>query len=155
MVMKVSFIFILLVSVYLLAPSAVLAQGEAWTPEQKEVWAAVIDDYDQLKEGGLDWDGFAENYRGWAAGANAPFSKADRMSYADFYFKNNKVEIVDAFPLAVDIHGDVAIAFYSYNMLSVNTETGEPTPASGKYVDILRKIDGEWLLIADVGFDDE
>jgi hypothetical protein len=153
--MKPSFIFTLFISVYLLAPTALFAQGEAWSQEQKEAWAAVVADYDALKAGSLDWDGFAENYRGWAAGMDAPYTKAERRPWGDFYFKNNKVEIVNAFPLAVDIHGDVAIAFYSYTMLTVNTETGEPTPASGKYVDILRKVDGEWLLIADVGFDDE
>jgi ketosteroid isomerase-like protein len=56
----------------------------------------------------------------------------------------------DVHPLAIDIHGDVAIVFYSFN-----TETEHPdgsrTTATGKWTDIFRKQGDRWLLIADAG----
>ena len=54
------------------------------------------------------------------------------------------------FPLAIDIHGDVAIVFFSYRLL-LQDKDGEETVEKGRWTDIYRKKGKRWLLIADAG----
>ena len=54
------------------------------------------------------------------------------------------------FPIAIDIHGDVAIAFYYYQLTARN-EAGAETLERGRWMDVYRNTGGGWLLIADSG----
>jgi ketosteroid isomerase-like protein len=52
--------------------------------------------------------------------------------------------------MAIDIHGDVAIVFLGYQYIRKN-QAGEETFERGRWMDVYRRTDGRWLLIADYG----
>ena len=56
----------------------------------------------------------------------------------------------DMHPLAIDIHGDVAVVFFSFRAL-YEDQDGKKTVEYGRWTDIYRKSGGRWLLIADAG----
>ena len=56
------------------------------------------------------------------------------------------------YPFAIDLHGDIAIVFYSYQQV-IEQKDGSDKDDQGKWTDVYQKIDGKWLLIADTGFD--
>ena len=53
-------------------------------------------------------------------------------------------------PLAIDLHGDVAIVFYSF-VADTELPNGSRSTSTGRWTDVFRKEGGRWLLIADAG----
>jgi ketosteroid isomerase-like protein len=128
--------------------------GQEWSAEQKEVWATV----ENLSQAWADGDynkiqGFiAEDYRGWGENSPAPFTKKEDQPWAERWLLKNKIVLFSLYPFAIDIHGDIAIVFYSFKNV-LEQKDGSEQEWQGKWTDIYRKIDGKWLLIADTGFD--
>ena len=140
---------LIVLCITLLSSTQLLAQE--WTDEQKEVWAAVEDGWDNGWTKGDD-SNIAETYRGWRENWHAPLTKKDNKLWNDRWLQKNKAILWHLSPVAIDIHGDVAILFYSYQLL-FEQKDGSDMKETGKWTDIYRKIDGKWLLISDTGFD--
>jgi ketosteroid isomerase-like protein len=124
--------------------------GDAWSPTQKEVWATVEELWKASSAGDLEsWFAMVSNdFRGWSNADPAPTGKEVARQRASL--RVWKRIFYHVHPLAIDIHGDVAIVFYSFSTESEYPD-GSRTPATGKWTDIFRKQDGRWLLIADSG----
>ena len=124
--------------------------GEAWSPAQQEVWATVQELWRVSSAGDLDsWFALvSDDFRGWSNADPAPFTK-DVARYRASLRVWKRI-FYDVHPLAIDIHGDVAIVFYSFVTESEYPD-GSRTTATGKWTDIFRKQGDRWLLIADSG----
>jgi ketosteroid isomerase-like protein len=130
--------------------------AQQWTDEQKEVWEAV-EAYSKLAmEGNVD--GFLEvfhpDFVGWHYGSPVPDDYAARVKMMKFFLPLGKVLFYHLTPLAIRVHGDVAVVHYVYSDLSRMGE-GEPEWKQGRWTDILMKKDDTWLLIADHGGPDD
>lgn len=148
-------VFSALLAVGLLAGSGgssaqVSNPGDTWSSAQQEVWATVEELWKVSSAGDLDsWFALvSEDFRGWSNADPAPVDKGTARHRASL--RVWKRLFYHVHPLAIDIHGDVAIVFYSFNTESEYPD-GSRTTASGKWTDIFRKQGGRWLLIADSG----
>ncbi len=127
-----------------------LAHAQEWTPEQNEVWATVEGLWKAMAAEDMDeWYAYIdEDYRGWD-GASLLLTKADTRKWNEHIASTSSVVLYTVKPAAIDIHGDVAIAFYNYQLLSADND-GKETLEIGRWADVYKKKDGRWLLIADM-----
>jgi hypothetical protein len=134
--------------------SSVFAQE--WSPAQKEVWKNVNNYWEVMSKG--DVNGFLEyfhaDYAGWENSDALPSSKEETKKWLTFAYQGMKVPVYDIKPVAIKIHGDVAIVDYYYAMVKENKE-GKKTPESGRWTDILLKQGSKWVLIGDHGGKDK
>lgn len=127
-------------------------QAQAWSHEQQEVWASVQELW-QLS-GSLDFDPWfqrvSEEYRGWAVTDELPRGKSAWREEAQGRLKRPRRVHHQIIPRAIDIHGDVAIAFYQYASLT-RSEEGAFSTSRGQWTDVFRREGDRWALIADAG----
>ena len=130
--------------------TSVFAQD--WSPAQKEVWKNVNTYWDIMSKG--DINGFLEyfhaDYAGWENGEPLPSSKDETKKWMTFAYQGSKVLIYEIKPVAIKIHGDVAIVDYFYTTVKENKE-GKKNAESGRWTDILLKQGTKWVLIGDHG----
>lgn len=128
----------------------VSSPGDAWSPAQKEVWAGVEELWRVSSAGDLEsWFALvSDDFRGWSNADPAPFGKEVARHRASL--RVWKRIFYHVHPLAIDIHGDVAIVFYSFVTESEYPD-GSRASATGKWTDIFRRQGDRWLLIADSG----
>jgi ketosteroid isomerase-like protein len=124
--------------------------GEAWSQNQVEVWATVEELWRVSSDGDLEsWFALvSDDFRGWSNADPAPLDKEAARHRASL--RVWKRIFYHLHPLAIDIHGDVAIVFYSF-LTETEYPDGTRTTATGKWTDIFRKEGDRWLLIADSG----
>jgi ketosteroid isomerase-like protein len=124
--------------------------GEAWSQDQEQVWSTVQELWRVSSAGDLDaWFALvSDDFRGWSNADPAPVTKEVARHRASL--RTWRRLFYHVHPLAIDIHGDVAIVFYSFNTESEYPD-GSRSTATGKWTDIFRKEGGRWLLIADSG----
>ncbi len=140
-----------LVAVLLLASMQVFAQE--WSAAQMEVWKNV-ETYNSLGmqknlEGFLEY--FHADYCGWEYGDPLPTNKADVRKYLEHSgWKTRMILISDIKPVAIKIHGNVAIVHYYYTVTQKDAE-GKEKSSSGRWTDILIKQGNKWLMIGDHG----
>jgi ketosteroid isomerase-like protein len=141
---------ILLVSLAALCTAPLLAQE--WSAAQKEVWKNV-ETYWELASS-KDMEGFItyfhEDFSGWADGSPLPDSKDQRAKLIKYSFPKTTTLIQTLKPVAIKVHGNVAIVHYYYSMIT-KTDDGEETPEQGRWTDILMKQGNKWAMIGDHG----
>ena len=126
------------------------AHAQEWSPEQDEVLSTLKDLWRYSTEGDIDsWYALvSEDYRGWSVADPIPMDKAaTRWRNSQRNWQRIFYQIQ---PLAIDIHGDVAIIFYSY-MADMAHPDGSRSTSTGRWTDVFRREGGRWLLIADAG----
>ncbi len=126
--------------------------AQEWSPEQKEVWKFVKDFWQKGTDKDLEgWYALiADDYRGWSVGDLAPSTKKDARPQISRFIDTRTVVLLHLFPLAIDIHGDIAIVFYTYEQTLEKTD-GTEINQKGKWMDVYRKRQGQWQLLADSG----
>jgi ketosteroid isomerase-like protein len=128
--------------------------GQEWSDEQKEVWATVESGWQAWIDGDIsEIQSFrADDYRGWDESSQAPRTLKEFKAWAERWIQKNKLVLFHISPVAIDIHGDIAIVFFSFQLVSEHKD-GSEQDLKGNAIDIYRKINDKWLLIADTGFD--
>jgi ketosteroid isomerase-like protein len=91
-----------------------------------------------------------EEYSGWSNQDALPDSKATMSKYIDHFFKTRKVLVQVIKPVAINIHGDVAIVQYYYTRIVKDLE-GKEKNMTGRWTDILLKHKDKWIMIGDHG----
>ena len=139
----------LLILVFVL-PTTLRAQ--TWSAEQQEVWTAVEELWEHYTTGNIDpwYDLLSDDYRGWGRDDPVPLTKDQTRPWNEVWAADNRIVVYHLFPLAIEMYGDVAITFYTYRTLS-RSSTGEEVEEDGRWMDVYRKVGGQWLLIADSG----
>jgi ketosteroid isomerase-like protein len=128
------------------------AAGQEWSPAQREVWEAVEALWAASESGSAAaWSAtISDDYRGMSVNEAGPTTKAQGRAWRQHYVTTRTTRARTLIPLSIDIHGDVAIVFYGYQLIMETDAEGE-TFESGRWMDVYRNTDGRWLLIADYG----
>ena len=128
----------------------------AWTPEQKAVWKTETTITDLYMKGDFQ-SGLAyvdDSYQGWPNEAPIPIPKANmetRMNYMETL--GGKIVYYNAVPIVIWVKGDFAYTDYYY-MAIFQDKDGKKTNEHGKWLDVLMKKDGKWVLVGDHGGED-
>ena len=152
--MKLRYLFLTAALALLLTSSA--AHAQQLSDAEKEVWQTVETYTKRFAENNVDgmMSYFHKDFTGWGAGAPVPSDFATRDKWVRFFVPKIKVLFYDLQPLAIKVHGDVAIVHYISSMLSVRgNEAAEWS--STNWTDILKKDGGKWMLIGDHGTNPE
>ena len=119
--------------------------GQEWSAEQKEVWTFVEKSWDmgakQDLEGNLDY--IHDDYSGWWNGQALPANKTLLRKLTVHEYETTKVLIYNIQPVAINIHGNVAIVQYYYSNVIKDVE-GKEKNGSGRWTDILMKEGDKW-----------
>jgi ketosteroid isomerase-like protein len=142
----------ILIVMCLTLPASAQLFGQEWSEEQKEVWKNV-ETYLDLRVKG-DLEGFMDyihaDYSGWTHSDPLPANKASARKFLTHIFKVKKILVQDLQPVAIKIHGNVAIVHYYYSRILKDAE-GKEKNASGRWTDILMKQGDKWVMIGDHG----
>jgi hypothetical protein len=126
--------------------------GQKWSEEQKAVWQYVEKNWDmyakQDLEGNLAY--FHDEYSGWWNRNALPVNKAFVRKNAVHEFITFKVLIYNIQPVAINIHGNMAIVQFYWSNVIKDAE-GKEQNGSGRWTDILMKEGDNWFLIGDHG----
>lgn len=126
--------------------------GQEWSDKQKEVWQNVETYWDldakRDLEGALSY--FHDDYSGWFNRSALPSNKASTRKFLAHFFGTTTILLQEIQPVAIKIHGNMAIVHYYYSRLVKDVE-GKERNWRGRWTDILMQQGDKWLLIADHG----
>ena len=140
---------ILLAALVVVVSSTDSVLGQNWTPEQQEVLDALDRNYDIWASGDTEAyiDTYHDDYVGWWGGSPLPATK-EMTAKGTRHYAGGKVHLYSIWPLAVLVHGDVAVVHYGRRTITENAD-GETRDARARCTDVLLK-DGEvWYFYAD------
>ena len=136
----------------------VLGQDEASdiADDQADVWATVEDQWDADERGDKKWPDqmLVEDFTGWGKDSPAPRSKSSTKMWDRFNDEQGNIVAHELYPLAIVVHGDVAIAHYLYSS-AYKDKDDEIDMNNGRYTDVLVRTEDGWKFIAWHGGDDE
>ena len=149
---KITLLFV----VGLLAATSAFAQLE-WTKDQKDVWqteTAITDAWmkNDIQTANQYYD---DSYQGWPNRSPVPIPKANMeksMNYSQS--EGGKLLFWDAIPLVIWVKGDFAYADYYYRAVWADKD-GKKSNEHGRWLDVLMKKGGKWVLVGDHGGADQ
>ncbi len=144
-----------------LLSTGAIAQEEnasvAATParDQADVWAVVEAQWNAEASDENRWHEkyLTEDFSGWSKNSPAPRSRTSTMMWDRYTDKLGSLEEHELYPLAIVVHGDVAVAHYLYSS-AYEDKDGESELTSGRYTDVLVRTDDGWKFLAWHGGDD-
>lgn len=140
---------ICLMSVLLLP---ILASGEDWTKEQKEVLA--FEEACLTAKNADEFMGcFHKDFVGWGEDFTVPTSKADRLKPIADGFENFDSETLLFKPISVIVKGNMAVVSYIQFGKITNKTTDEVEYFTERWTDVCLKEGGKWTWISDHGVD--
>jgi ketosteroid isomerase-like protein len=141
---------LLFVCAAMLAPASLFSQE--WSAQQNDVWKNVETYWGLAAKADLEafLTYFHEDFSGWINGTPVPHNRTTREKFIRFNNPRSKILFQDLQPLAIKIHGNVAIAHYTYTEITKSGEEKEKTE-QGRWTDILMKQGDKWIMIGDSG----
>jgi ketosteroid isomerase-like protein len=139
-------------TVALISSSALLAQD---TPDDAAVWSVVERQWASSQGEDTSWveSLLAEDFIGWGKNQPAPRTKESVRMWQEFESRQWTGEMHELYPLSIVVHGDMAVVHYLYSNAGEDAD-GKTQVVSGRYTDILVRIEGEWKFIAWHGGDE-
>ena len=133
-----------------------VAQAQEDTDDQADVWSVVEKQWDADEKGDKKWIDrmLTDDFSGWGNESPAPRSKASTKMWDRFNDSQGKTVAHELYPLAIVVHGDVAVAHYLYSS-AFQDKDGEVEVNNGRYSDILVRTDDGWKFLAWHGGDSE
>jgi len=132
-------------------PSQLAAQ--TWSAEQQEVWQV----YEEYWAAWLEKDGaavsefFHNDYSWWWAEDVLPFGKSLILEYGDAGLRDsNQTVIVDARPVAILVHGDVALVHYGARGFTKDADGNVDAWVERGSMTLVKE-DGRWLFLGGAG----
>ncbi len=138
---------------YVLAVAVLLLSGFAAAQDtvgdQAGVWAVVERQWNAVEDGDKKWidELLADDFTGWPKNAPAPRNKASTKMWNRFNESQGKVVAHELYPLAIVIHGDVAVAHYLYTSAYKNKDD-DVEINNGRYSDVLVRTDDGWKFLS-------
>ena len=126
--------------------------SQEWSAQQKEVWKNVETYWGLAAKADLEafLVYFHEEFSGWINRTPIPHNRATRVKFIRFDSPRNKILFQDLQPLAIKIHGNVAIVHYTYTEITKSGEEKEKRD-QGSWTDILIEQGDKWVMIGDSG----
>jgi ketosteroid isomerase-like protein len=133
-------------TVVLISNSALLAQD---TPDDAAVWSVVERQWATSQGDDTSWVDslLAEDFTGWGKNQPAPRTKESVRMWQEFESRQWTGEMHELYPLSIVVHGDMAVVHYLYSNAGEDAD-GKTQVVSGRYTDILVRIEGQWKFIA-------
>ena len=128
------------------ANSTLLAQD---TPDDAAVWSVIEQQWEASENGDSKWLDtlLAADFTGWSNDSPAPRTKESVRMWDKFRSKQWNGKVHELYPLSIVVHGDTAVAHYLYTNAGENAD-GETEVISGRFTDVLVRIEGVWKFIA-------
>jgi ketosteroid isomerase-like protein len=145
---------------YVLAAAVLLLSGFAAAQDtvgdQAGVWAVIERQWNAVEDGDKKWidELLADDFTGWPKNAPAPRNKASTKMWNRFNESQGKVVAHELYPLAIVIHGDVAVAHYLYTSAYKNKDD-DVEMNNGRYSDVLVRTDDGWKFLSWHGGNDD
>ena len=145
---------------FVLAAAAVLLSGVAaaqdTAADQASIWAVVEKQWNEVEAGNKKWmdELLLEDFTGWPKNSPAPRNKASTKMWNRFNETQGKLVAHELYPLAIVVHGDVAMAHYLYTS-AYKSKDGEVEMNNGRYSDVLMRTDNGWKFLSWHGGSDE
>ena len=142
------------------AATAVLLSGVAAAQDtagdQASIWAVVEKQWNAVEDGDKKWieELLVADFSGWPKSSPAPRNKASTKMWNRFNETQGKMVAHELYPLAIVVHGDVAIAHYLYTS-AYKKKDGEVEMTNGRYSDVLARTEGGWKFLSWHGGADE
>jgi ketosteroid isomerase-like protein len=129
------------------------AQAQQWTAAQQEVWEFEEACWATWATQDLEavMACFHDDFLGWGIGNPVPASKADKRPFVARSFETEEIVFLFLKPLAINVHGNVAVVLFLATYTTKNKATGEETTVTQRWTDICLKDGDEWTWIADHG----
>jgi ketosteroid isomerase-like protein len=130
----------------LIASGTLLAQD---TPDDAAVWSVVERQWEASMAGDTKWAEslLAEDFTGWGKDQPAPRTKESVKMWQKFESRQWKGKMHELYPLSIVVHGDMAVVHYLYSNAGEDAE-GKTQVVTGRYTDILVRVEGKWKFIA-------
>ena len=145
---------------YIVAAAILMVSGVAAAQDaagdQANIWSVIEQQWNSVEDGDKDWmdELLAADFSGWPKNSPAPRNRASTKMWNRFNETQGKMIAHELYPLAIIVHGDVAVAHYLYTSAYKDKE-GDVEMTNGRYSDILvRKEDG-WKFLSWHGGSDE
>jgi ketosteroid isomerase-like protein len=124
--------------------------------DRANVWSVIEQQWDAVENDDKKWtDRFlAEDFSGWPNSSPAPRNRASTKMWDRFNDTQGEVVAHELYPMAIVIHGDVAVAHYLYTSAFENKD-GEVEVNNGRYSDILVRTQDGWKFLSWHGGDDD
>ena len=141
-------------AILLLLSGFAVAQDTAG--DQAAVWAVVEKQWNAVEAGDKKWmdELLDEDFTGWPKNSPAPRNKPSTKMWNRFSESQGKVVAHELYPLAIVVHGDIAVAHYLYTSAYRNKDD-EVEMNNGRYSDVLARTDDGWKFLTWHGGDDE
>ena len=142
------------------AATALLLSGFAaaqdTASDQASVWAVVEEQWNAEEDGDKKWldELLAPDFSGWPKNSPAPRNKASTKMWDRFNDSQGRLVAHELYPLAIIVHGDVALAHYLYTS-AYKRKDGEVEMSNGRYSDVLVRMGDGWKFLSWHGGDDE
>ena len=133
----------------------VIARGQDWSSAQQEAWRTVESYWECYSNGDAECflSYLHDDFSGWTNTHALPRDKEDMSQYLPLGFEVSETLLHDVDPVAVKVHGNVAIVHYYYSRTFVDGSGARHNDA-GRWTDILLKQGDRWVMIADHGGSD-
>ncbi len=126
------------------------AQAQQWSADQQEVW-----EFEKACWASQDLEPtmacFNDDFLGWGIPSTVPTNKADRRPFFARSLETEETVFQYLKPVAIKVHGNVAIVLYLATYTTKNKATGEETTVTERWTDICLKEGNRWTWIADHG----
>lgn len=97
---------------------------------------------------------YDDSYQGWQNGNPVPISKSDMIKNINYGISLGvKAIFYNAIPTTIWVNGNYAYTDYYYDLVWLNKD-GKKTSEHGRWLDVLMKKNGKWLLVGDHGGED-
>ena len=133
-----------------------LAAAQDAGGDQASVWAVVEKQWNDVADGDRKWmdEVLADEFMGWPKNSPAPRNKASTKMWNRFNESQGKLVAHELYPLAIVVHGDVAIAHYLYTSAYKNKDD-EVEMNNGRYSDVLVRTEDGWKFLTWHGGSDD
>ena len=124
--------------------------------DRADVWSVIEQQWDAVESGDKKWTErfLADDFSGWPKNSPAPRNKASTKMWDRFNDTQGEVVAHELYPMAIVIHGDVAIAHYLYSS-AFKSRDGEVEVNNGRYSDILVRTPDGWKFLGWHGGDND
>ena len=126
---------------------SIQAFGEEWTEAQREVWSAIENQWDKIKQGDLDGieASLHDDAQLWFNSKDTPLRKVIIMGAYILWLKNAKPVTYELTPFSIQIFGDIANVFHFYKFKAESKYS-----EYGRALISLKKQNGKWLIISSI-----
>jgi len=123
--------------------------------DDSAVWSVIESAWQAERRGDTEWieEALAADFVGWSNSSPAPRDKGSTRLWNNFSTKQVDMLEHELYPLSIIVHGDTAVAHYLYSS-AIKAKGQDVEVVSGRYTDVLVRVDGTWKFLSWHGGDD-